>query len=130
MKTAIIICRILLGLVFFVFGLNQFFHFIPMTPPTGAAGDYFVGMMKSVYFIPLLGFFQTACGLSLLTNRFVPLALLILFAINLNILFFHLFLAPEGVIMAVVLMALNLFLLYGYRTHFLHFTKAKASHQA
>ena len=36
MKTVSLVARILLGLVFTVFGLNGFLHFIPMGPmPTG-----------------------------------------------------------------------------------------------
>ena len=33
MKVAVTICRILLGFMFTVFGLNGFFHFIPQPPP-------------------------------------------------------------------------------------------------
>ncbi|MEO8147227.1 MAG: hypothetical protein ABI723_06300 [Bacteroidia bacterium] len=121
MKIAILICRILLGLIFTVFGLNQFFHFIPMEMPTGDAGVFFTGMVKSVYLIPTLGFFQVLGGILLLVNRFVLLALVILFPIILNILLFHIFLAPEGLIMAIVLMLMELFLVYAYRDHFMHF---------
>jgi AraC-like DNA-binding protein len=39
MKIASVIARFLLGLIFLVFGLNGFIHFIPMPPPTGVAGD-------------------------------------------------------------------------------------------
>ena len=39
MKIAVLIARILLGLVFLMFGLNAFFHFIPMQPDSGRRGS-------------------------------------------------------------------------------------------
>ena len=121
MKIAILICRILSGLIFTVFGLNQFLHFIPMEAPTGDAGVFFTGMVKSVYLIPTMGFFMTASGIALLVNRFVLVALVILFPLILNILLFHIFLEPNGLAMAIALMAMNLFLVYANRDHFMHF---------
>ena len=38
MKIAIIIARILLGLVFLFFGLNGFLHFLPAQLPSGTRG--------------------------------------------------------------------------------------------
>lgn len=127
MKTAILICRILLGLLYFVFGLNQFFHFIPMTPPTGDAGVFFTGMVASVYLIPLMGFFQTACGLCLLINKYVPLALLVIMPITLNILMFHIFLVPAGLGMAVAITGISVFLMYAYRVYYQHLKNANAT---
>ncbi len=44
MKVATIIARVLLGLVFVVFGSNIFLHFIPMPPPPpGLLGDFTQG---------------------------------------------------------------------------------------
>ena len=40
MKITATIARYLLGLVFLVFGLNGFLHFIPMPPPAGVAGQF------------------------------------------------------------------------------------------
>ena len=52
MKTLTLIARILLGLIFFVFGLNGFLNFMP-PPPTGVpqgAMDFSLAMMKTGYF--------------------------------------------------------------------------------
>ena len=40
MKIVVLIARILLGIIFLVFGLNGFLHFIPAPMPTGLAGQY------------------------------------------------------------------------------------------
>jgi hypothetical protein len=61
---------------------------------------------------------QLVCGLLLLTGRFVPLALTLLAPVLVNILAFHLALEPDGTGLAVVLVALELFLAWAYRAHF------------
>src|SRR5437016_14204403 len=96
MKVATIIARVLLGLIFVVFGSNAFLHFIPMPPPPqNLAGDYTRVFLASGY-VYFIGGFQVIGGLLLLVGRFVPLALTILGAIIVNILIFHALMAPEG----------------------------------
>jgi putative oxidoreductase len=96
MKPLFVICRLLLGLIFFVFGLNGFLHFIPMGPmPAGLAGQFFVVMTQSHYMVPVFAL-QLICGILLLINQFVPLALAILAPIIVNILIFHITMQPAG----------------------------------
>jgi len=99
MKIAITIARVLLGLLFTVFGLNGFLHFIPMQPPPGLAGQYMGALFVSHYLV-IVFLLQIAGGLLLLINRFVPLALVLLGPVIVNILCFHVFLAPAGLPMA------------------------------
>jgi putative oxidoreductase len=114
-----IVSRILLGLLFVVFGLNGFLNFIPQgAPPEGAAGAFLGGLAQTGYFFPFLKGLEVIIGLMLLSNRFVPLALVLLMPINLNIFLFHLFLGPETMLMSVVLMTLNIFLAWVYRDNY------------
>ena len=99
-----------------------------MVMPPGPGTDFAMCMFNTKYFIPLLGTFQTLCGLSLLINRFVPLSLIVLFPINLNIFLFHLVLAPEGMVTGIVVLAINIFLMYAYRDQYLHLKNPKATH--
>lgn len=86
MRIASMIARILLGLVFLVFGLNKFFNFIPSGPlPTGAAGE-FIGALVSTKYIWAVGLFESVGGALLLANRYVPLALCLLAPVIVNIL--------------------------------------------
>ena len=105
--------RILLGLVFFVFGLNGFFHFIPppSTPMPERATAFIGGLMGAAYFLPLLAGTQAIAGALLLLNRFVPLALIVLAPVIVNIVAFHLFLEPSGLVIAIVVAALEIYLL-------------------
>ena len=118
MKIATIVARILLGLIFVVFGSNAFLRFLPMPPlPQGVAGEYLHAFFASGY-VYVIGGFQVIGGLLLLIGRFVPMGLTILAAIIINIWCFHLLMAPEGIPPAIVVTVLELFLLWRYRDAF------------
>jgi uncharacterized membrane protein YphA (DoxX/SURF4 family) len=110
--------RLLLGLAFVVFGLNGFLHFLPQPPPPEAAGPFLGGLFSTGYFIPLLKGTEIVAGAMLLAGVAVPVALVILAPILVNILAFHLFLAPAGTGMAIALIALELHLAWTYRAVF------------
>jgi uncharacterized membrane protein YphA (DoxX/SURF4 family) len=112
------VARILLGLIFFVFGLNFFFHFLPNPPPPPAAGAFAGALFASGYLFPLLKTFEVLCGLALLSGRFVPLALTLLAPIIVNIIFFHAFLHPAGLPLPAVIVVLELYLAWSYRDAF------------
>ncbi len=118
MKTATIIARTLLGLVFAVFGSNAFLHFIPMPPPpANLAGDFTKALFVSHYFY-VVAVTQVLGGLLVLSGRFTALGLLFLGPVIVNILCFHIFLNHEGWQMASVVAALALFLLWQKRGNF------------
>jgi putative oxidoreductase len=118
MKIATIIARILLGLIFVVFGSNAFLHFLPMPPfPQNLAGEYLHAFVASGY-IYAIGGLQVIGGLLLLIGRFVPLGLTILGAIIVNIWLFHLLMAPEGLPPAILVTVLELFLVWRHRDAF------------
>jgi uncharacterized membrane protein YphA (DoxX/SURF4 family) len=111
--------RVLLGLVFFAFGLNGFFHFIPQNaPPPEAAGAFVGALVKTGYMLPLLKGTEVLAGALLLSNRFAALALALLAPIVVNIAAFHVALAPAGTGMSVVILALELYLAWSYRDAF------------
>ncbi len=120
MKVLTIIARVLLGLIFLVFGSNAFLNFIPMPPPPpGLAGDYTKVFLASGY-VYFIGGLQVIASLLLLIGRFVPLGLTILGGIIVNIWIFHLLMAPEpaGMVPAIVVTILELFLIWRYRDAF------------
>ena len=118
MKYAIIIVRLLLGLMFAVFGSNAFLHFIPMPPLEGEAGAFIGALIKSGYIYPIAAL-QVLGGLLLLIGgRFVPLGLTLLGPIIVNIALYHIFLNREGLAMAGCVSVFALFLLWAYRSKF------------
>jgi uncharacterized membrane protein YphA (DoxX/SURF4 family) len=110
--------RVLLGLVFFVFGLNGLLHFIPQPVPPQPAMAFFGALLATGYMLPLVMGAQLLVGLLLLLNRWVPLALAIIAPIIVNIVAFHLALAPSGLPLAFAVLALELILGWSYRDAF------------
>ena len=118
MKYVIIIARVLLGLVFVVFGSNAFFHFIPQQPMPEKAAAFMMPLISSGYYYPI-AVLQILGGICLLIGaRFVPLGLTLLGPIIVNILLFHIFIVRDGLGIAVVISVLALFLLWVYRFKF------------
>ena len=99
MKIASTVARYLAGVIFLVFGLNGFLHFIPLPPPPGVAGQ-FMGALYVSHYLTLIFALQVVGAVLLLVNRFVPLALAILAPVIVNILSFHALMAPSGLPMA------------------------------
>jgi uncharacterized membrane protein YphA (DoxX/SURF4 family) len=118
MKYAIIIVRVLLGLMFAVLGSNAFLHFIPMPELQGDAGAFMGALIHSGY-IYAIATLQVAGGLCLLLGgRFVALGLTLLGPVIVNIVLYHIFLDPSGLGMAVCVSVFTLFLLWVYRHKF------------
>lgn len=117
MKIATLIARILVGLVFFVFGLNPFLHFIPAVLPADLGGQ-FLNLLFQSHYVLFVGAVQVAGGALLLINRYVPLALTLLGPVIVNILLYHLLLSHPGGPLAIFVAILWGFLFYRYRQNF------------
>ena len=99
MKTASTVARYLAGVIFLVFGLNGFLHFIPLPPPSGVAGQ-FMGALFVSHYLTLIFALQVIGAVLLLANRYVPLALAILAPVIVNIVSFHALMAPNDLPLA------------------------------
>jgi uncharacterized membrane protein YphA (DoxX/SURF4 family) len=117
MKIAVLIARILLGLEFAFFGLNGFLHFLKSDPPPGIAGQFIGAIFVSHYSVVIFGM-QLIAGLLLLSGRYIPLALTILAAILVNIVTFHATMAPSGLPMALITVALWFVVFWSVRRAF------------
>ncbi len=114
------VARVLLGLPLTVFGLNGFLNFIPQPEvalPERATA--FVGaLVASGYMMPLIAGTHLLVGVLLLVNRAVPLALVIFAPFMVHSVAFHLFLERSGLPMALVFLAVELYLAWVYRASF------------
>jgi len=118
MKIATLIARILLGLVFLVFGLNGFLEFIPTGPmPPGLAGQFLTVLLQSHYAL-VVSTIQIIGAVLLLVNRYVPLALTLLGPVIVNILLYHLLLNHVGLPVALVVAILWGIVAFRQRQHF------------
>jgi len=108
--------QVLMGIIFFVFGLNGLLMFtmnkgfIPMPPPPAHMEIIMNGFMATKYLMPLVKLLEVVAGLLLLANQFASLALLLLAPIMVNILGLHLAVDPSGAPMAIILTILYLYL--------------------
>jgi uncharacterized membrane protein YphA (DoxX/SURF4 family) len=118
MKIVTLIARLLLGLVFLVFGLNGFLNFLNLGPmPKDLAGQ-FIGALFLSHYYSVIAALQILSGVLLLVNRFVPLTLVLLGPVIVNILLFHVFLNPAGIGLAIVVTVLWFIVFYGNRQYF------------
>src|SRR5512137_2740346 len=115
MKIALIIVRSLMGLLFLFSSITFLFKLITPPPPTGAMATFAAGLQASVYLLPTVKVLELLCGLAFLTGRGVPLATVLIAPIIVNILLVHVFLAPQGIPLAVFLVLANGFLAYHHR---------------
>ena len=118
MKILTLIARLLLGLIFFVFGLNGFLNFLSMGPmPSGLAGQ-FIGALVLSHYYWVVAALQLVGGVLLLVNRFVPLGLVLLGPVIVNIILYHVFLNPVGIGLAIVVTILWFIVFYAHRQYF------------
>ena len=129
MKIASIVARYLLGLMFTVFGLNGFLHFIPQPPPANPLAIQFLIVVSASHFAAFFFALQVLGGLLLLSGFFVPLALTVLAAEIYNILAFHVTLAPASVAPALVASVLWILVFLQYRESFKGIFSAKPAAQ-
>ncbi len=117
MKIVSLIARILLGIMFTVFGLNGFLQFIPAPPLSGLTGQ-FSGALFASHYLYLVAGTQLVCGVLLLVKQYVPLALVALAAVIVNILTFHITMQPSTIAPALVVTVLWFLVALPLRAHF------------
>jgi len=123
MKIAVLIARILLGVIFLFFGLDHILNFWKMGLPPGDPGAYATILFTHGVF-SFVGVLQAMAGLLLLVGRYVPLALTVLAPIIVNILVFGLMIAHGGFIPDLVTLVLEVFLIVAYRRNFIPLLEA------
>ena len=120
MKIMVIICRVLLGAGFTIFGLNILHPFLPMPPlPPDSLPAQFGAVMGPTHWMALIGVFQLLGGLLVLIGGTAPMGLVLLAPVLVNVLAFHIFLEKGvGIAPGLVFSALEIFLIFAYRRYF------------
>lgn len=116
--TITVVLRSILGLLFVVAPLGSAFHVFPEPelPPRAAA---FVGALAATgYMLPLIWTAEITAGGLLLLGWLVPFALLLLAPVVVNIVAFHIFLAPGGLGIATLVAGLEGILAWQHREAF------------
>ena len=125
MKIAVIIVRLLLGFMFLFASVVVLFKLMPQPEPTGDVKVFMEGMVVTGYLMTLIKITELVCSIAFISGFFVPLAAVVIFPVIVNIFMFHLFLGPEGLPVAILLMLGDLFLAYYYRDRYKALFKAR-----
>ena len=112
MKNVSTTISILLGLTLIIFGLNKFFTFMPVVELSAPGLEFMGAFVKVGYGMTIVAIVEIVTGILIAINKYRALALVILFPVMLNALLFHVFLDPENILPAVLVVGMNLFLMY------------------
>lgn len=113
-----LVLRVLLGLILLTFGLNKFLQFMPMPDMPEPAGELMGAFMASGYLMKMIAVTEIVTGVLLISGFFVPLALVLLAPLSVNIILFHIFLAPAAILPGLIVATLNLYLLFVYKKRY------------
>jgi uncharacterized membrane protein YphA (DoxX/SURF4 family) len=125
MKIAVIIVRVLMGLLFLFASIVVLFKLVPQPEQTGNVKIFMDGVNASGYLLPLIKITELLCGIAFVAGRFVPLATVVIAPIIVNIFFFHAFVDTSGLPVAVFLVLANIFLASAYWDKFKPLLEAK-----
>ena len=115
MKIAVIIVRILMGLLFLFAVVTYFFNLWQQRELTGNVKIFMDGIKATGYLMPLIKITELLCGIAFLTGRFVPLATIIIAPVIIDIFLFHAFVDPKGLPAGIFLLLANLFVAFANR---------------
>nr|GGG71955.1 hypothetical protein GCM10011398_15370 [Virgibacillus oceani] len=113
------ISRYLLGFIFLCAGINGYFVIVELDPFIATSPEA-MALFEFDYLLIVEKSLEVICGVLLLINRFVPLALAILSPIVANIFLLHIFLDHSLLLLAVALVIMQIYLLFYYRKNFIY----------
>jgi putative oxidoreductase len=114
MKTATFFIRTIIGLLLIFVSVAYFFNLMPDLASTGDFKAFQLGLISSVYLMPMVKTIELLCGISYLSGQYVALSNIIVLPVSTNILFINFFLNPNGIPLALFVFLGNLFLIYTY----------------
>lgn len=114
------IASLLFGLMFINAGLNKFFNYMPV--PDDMPEDtmkMFMAMMEIGWLIPLVAVVEIVGGVLFITHKYRALGAIILCPVMAGILLTHFAIAPEGLPIALVLLAVLIWTIIENRKRYL-----------
>ncbi|MBI9034483.1 MAG: DoxX family membrane protein [Bacteroidales bacterium] len=118
MKIVILILKILAGIMLIIFGANKLFPFMPSPEMEGMAAEFMKALNDSGYLMQLVGLVEILTGLAMITNKFLPLMLVVMAPVSVNMLAFHLFMEPASTGPAAFIFLVNFYLIYINRAEY------------
>ena len=118
------ISRLFLGVVFLVAGINGYFVIFGLEPFIATSPEA-MALFEFKYLLIVEKSLEVICGILLLINQFIPLAIAILSPIVANIFLLHLFLDHSLLLLAIILVLTHCYLLFYYRKNFMSILERK-----
>ncbi len=110
---------LLFGLMMINSGFNKFLHYMPLPEMPAAAGQLMQAFAASGWLIPLLAVAEIIGGLLFILPKYRALGAIIIFPVVIGILLFHIALAPANTAIAIVLLAINLWVIFENKDKYL-----------
>jgi uncharacterized membrane protein YphA (DoxX/SURF4 family) len=125
MKSKILfVVSLLFGLMFINSGLNKFFNYMPMPDDMPAEMmTLFTAFMTIGWLMPLIAIAEIIGGILFIIPKYRALGAIIIFPVMIGILLTHLINAPSGLPLALVLLAINLWVIIENREKYLPMIK-------
>ncbi|MFJ7737693.1 hypothetical protein ACIQ2D_15370 [Lysinibacillus sp. NPDC097287] len=106
------IVRIIFGVMMVGSGIGMIIlGGFPIEYENVSANQFMIAMVDTGYFVLFLALVKIVCGIAFITNRFLPLALVIFMPVSINMVMFHIFLEPVTGVGAYMILAMNVFLM-------------------
>lgn len=118
------ILSVIFGLLLINGGLDKFFHYMPVPPDMseGLLAD-FNALKEISWLLPLIGFGELVGGILILFPKTRALGALVVFPVMVGVLLTHIFVAPDGLLIALVIWAILLWIIYENREKYLYLLK-------
>ncbi|HND78729.1 MAG TPA: DoxX family protein [bacterium] len=115
---------LLFGLMFINAGLNKFFNYIPVPPdlPEKMVKQS-AAFLEIGWLLPLVATVEIIGGILFIISKFRPLGAIIIFPVMIGIVMTHITVAPSGLPIALLLLAINLFIIYDNREKYIAMIK-------
>ena len=119
-KTILFIISLLFGLMFINSGLNKFFNYMPMPKviPEGLL-TIITAFMSIKWLMPLIAVAEIIGGILVITNKYRALGAIIIFPVMIGILLTHMINDTSGLILALVLFVINIWVIVENREKYL-----------
>ncbi|MFH1120731.1 MAG: DoxX family protein [Bacteroidota bacterium] len=119
-KKILLVVGILFGLMFINSGLNKFLNYIPVPDDLPETMVKLMGAMLEIgWLMPLVAVAEIAGGILFMIPRTRAFGAIVIFPVMMGIVLTHIINAPSGLVMALVLLAINLWVIYENREKYL-----------
>lgn len=113
----------LMGLMMINSGMNKFLQYMPMPEMPMEAGKLMMAFMESGWLMPLIALVEIIGGALLIVPKLRALGAIMLLPITIGILAFHITLAPETVVISIVLFAINAWIIFENKNKYMPMIK-------